>query len=162
MALVSLQHTVFGAEQTRIVLSNPGTFPLSRDCFIHAAAAADRGEKKIQVPQSLNHLLTWCPGPGSDEEIPPVIVGAARTTPGRLRPNQHSTWRNYFSTCTVMMPWAQTNLTNVNFKREHNVIQQPSPKWRACCLHAKVCALRAGVPSVNGSRAQPGEQIPGP
>jgi hypothetical protein len=143
------------AEQTRIVLSNPALFLYRGSASPTPAAAADRGEKKIPVPQSLNHLLTG----GADDpqaEFPHHYLALDTTDytglgeaesafnleklfldlhrPAQLTEGRFLNWDEARKQHLIllgarhMMPWAQTNLTNANFKWEHNVIYNSRPR----------------------------------
>jgi hypothetical protein len=142
-------------QETKIVLSNPALFLYRGSASSTPPPTADRGEKKIPVPQSLApHLTGGADDPRAEfpyhylaldttdytglgeaesafnlEKLLTVLQRPAQLTEGRfLNWDEAREQQLILLGARHMTPWTQSNLTNANFKWEHNVIYNSRPK----------------------------------
>jgi hypothetical protein len=142
-------------QETKIVLSNPALFLYRGSASPNPAPAADRGEKKIPVPQSLAHDLTG----GADDpqaEFPYHYLALDTTDytglgeaesafnleklfavlhrPAQLTEGRFLNWDEARDQHLILLgarhmtPWTQTNPTKANFQWEHNIIYNSRPR----------------------------------
>ena len=142
-------------QETKIVLSNPALFLYRGSASSTPPPTADRGEKKIPVPQSLApHLTGGADDPKAEfpyhylaldttdytglgeaesafnlEKLLTVLQRPAQLTEGRfLNWDEAREQQLILLGARHMTPWTQSDLTNANFKWEHNVIYNSRPK----------------------------------
>jgi hypothetical protein len=142
-------------QETKIVLSNPALFLYRGSASSTPPPTADRGEKKIPVPPSLApHLTGGADDPKAEfpyhylaldttdytglgeaesafnlEKLLTVLQRPAQLTEGRfLNWDEAREQQLILLGARHMTPWTQSNLTNANFKWEHNVIYNSRPK----------------------------------
>jgi hypothetical protein len=142
-------------QETKIVLSNPALFLYRGSASSTPAPTADRGEKKIPVPPSLaSHLTGGADDPRAEfpyhylaldttdytglgeaesafnlEKLLTVLQRPAQLTEGRfLNWDEAREQQLILLGARHMTPWTQSNLTNANFKWEHNIIYNSRPK----------------------------------
>ena len=142
-------------QETKIVLSNPALFLFRGSASAAPPPTADRGEKKIPVPEALAPHLTG----GADDpraEFPYHYLALDTTDytglgeaesafnleklftalhhPAQLTEGRFLNWDEAREQHLILLgarhmtPWTQNNLSSANFRWEHNVIYNSRPK----------------------------------